>query len=256
MQGDVESNAQDYAGVGPGSDASSNENTHSPVDTGEVIKSTAELLEQLEQCGNAFNILSYGNTQNSDFARMRAQAATREEDNENVFLGDKDALEKLWDIEDPEILSDIHMQSRNFWRRASTSNKVAHALEEGYSALDDPPSTAAPIAPEKARKQIKELLGVVVSLAEQRAELIASISESYDRYEELVKQHYKDATESVLAEFDVLGMQRKGLSKVHFKKRAQLLSEMKELLAKIEEANERYSMHSFIDIKTRELPTD
>ena len=247
---------EETPGEAPAAHDAEQAETHEPLDIGEVIATTAALLDDMERSGSDFNRLTGEDLSDAEFTEACTRAEEREQGNDRVFGSEHDACATLRSIEDAEIRAQLHRKARDYWRRAATSDKVANALADSYETSREPGADPRVLNPERFRKQLKELLGVVVSLSEQRAGLVALIFESRDRYEELINARYHDETETLLAEFDVLGMERHGLSKVHFKKRAQIMEEMRAKLAELEEVNARFSCYEFVSCQTRELPAE
>jgi hypothetical protein len=225
------------------------------LDTGVVISMTSGLLKDMVQSGSDFRTLSASSVSDEEFEEMCERAQEREEKNDRVFSGEKDALVTLRGIEDDELNVQIHKKARDYARRASTSNKVALALGDSYDNSLEPGADPEILNPERLRRQLKELLSVVVSLSEQRAGLVDYITSSKAHFEELIEKRYHDRTETLLAEFDVLGMEFSGLSKMHFKRRSALREEMKEKLEELDKINAEYTDYAFIEVQTRELPT-
>ena len=226
------------------------------LDLGEVIKSTSDLLLAMEASGSAFNELSNEEAPEADVDALLADAQAREEDNDRVFGGEAEALSQLHTMEDTELRAQVHAKARMYWRRASTSSKGGLALSDSYDNISDPGADQTILNPERLRRQLKELLGVVVQLSDQHAELIELVCNTKQQDEEIIAERYQEEVASILAEYDVLAMEHDALSKVHFKKRNLALGKMRALLLQLDELNERYGEHDFLDLKTREIPSE
>lgn len=232
------------------------ERHRTPIDLGQTIATTAALLQDMERSGEDFNGLSAPGFDEGRWEQVWKAAEKREQDNDHVFAGELEAFRALHAISDPLLLSKIHTASRLYWRRASTSAKVGLALDDSYDAAMSPGADPTILNPGRFRKQLKELLGVIVSLSEQHDELIALIRETENENKQLAQKTYDDRTTGLLAEYDALDLQRQACPKFRFNKRKELLGKMRERLEKLAEINESYAGIDYIELQTRVLPED
>lgn len=230
------------------------EQTHKALDLGKTIATTAALLQQMERSGEDLNALSSVGFDEGDWEDIWKAAQLREQENDRVFLGELEAFRALHAVSEPSLLSKVHAQSRLYWRRACTSAKVGLALDDSYDAAMSPGADPDILNPERFRKQLGELLGVIVSLSEQHAELIALVREVEQENKQLAQKTYADRTTGLLAEYDALELQRQACPKIRFGKRRELLQKMRERLEELARINESYAGIDYIELQTRELP--